>query len=84
MEQEVEVVNVSRSTDFLTGRTIFSVQFGIIGDVPVREFNTTPPAIGIVVSIFVPFENVAPYLVGSKWILTVDEKDGSVSLRQSK
>lgn len=84
MEQEVEVVNVSRATDFLTGNTIFSVQFGIIGDTPSRKFDTTPPAIGIVASIFVPFENTAPYLVGSKWTLTVDDGDGSVSLRRSE
>lgn len=84
MEQNVEVVNVSRATDFLTGNTIFSVQFGVIGDVPPREFNTAPPAIGVVASIFVPFEKTAPYLVGSRWVLSVDDADGSISLRKSE
>ncbi len=84
MDKKVEVVGVTRATDFISGETIFSVQFGVIGDRQPRQFDTTPPAIGVMATIFVPFEQSAPYLVGSEWILSVDEKNGTVSLRPNE
>lgn len=81
MESEAEVVSVSRSTDFITGNIIYSIQFGTLGDVKTRPLNNVPPAISVSAAIFADFKDSAPYRVGSKWKMTVDDEDGSVSLR---
>lgn len=81
MEKEVEVIGVSRSTDFISGDTIYSVQFGNLGDVRIPPLSNTPPAISVSAAIFADFKDCAPYKVGTKWSMTVDEKDGSVMLR---
>lgn len=82
MEKEVEVVSVSRATDFLSGKDIYSVQFGTVIKNEKNVPTTSPPTISITASIFVDFDNECPYKVGSKWTISVNDKVGSVSIRK--
>lgn len=81
MEQDVEVIGVSRSTDFITGKTIYSIQFGTLSDVEPRPLSNNPPAISVSAAIFADFDGSAPYKVGSKWKMIVDDENGFVELR---
>lgn len=82
MEKRVEVISISRATDFLTGKDIYSIQFGNVYKRKEVPLTTTPPVISVTASIFVDFGNECPYKVGSKWIISVDETIGTISIRK--
>jgi len=83
MGDEVEVVGVGRATDFLTGENLFTVQFGKISSKKAAAGVLTPPQVSVVLTIFHKFNGVAPYMVGSKWILDIDE-NGKITLEGKK
>jgi hypothetical protein len=82
----VEVLNVSRGMDGLSGEPTFAVQFGITlpktdsrysqyvkNGIPIPSFN--------VLTLFYGFDGVAPYRVGTKWKINVNNK-GSLKLTE--
>lgn len=80
MDKEVEVVSVSRATEFATGKDIYSIQFGSVIKRNVSVPTTAPPTISVTATIFVDFKDECPYKVGSKWILSVSDK-GIMSIK---
>jgi len=84
----VEVLNVSRGVDGASGEPLFAVQFGntlltsdkrfdqyVQNGIPIPAFN--------VLTLFFGFDGVAPYKVGTKWMINVDD-DGSLKLTEVK
>lgn len=82
----VEVLNVSRTVDGKSGEPIFAVQFGntlpkddkryaqyVQNGIPIPSFN--------VLTLFFGFNGIAPYRVGTKWMIAVDD-DGSLKLTE--
>ena len=82
----VEVLNVSRGVDGQSGEPVFAVQFGntlpksdprynqyVKTGIPVPSFN--------VLTLFYGFNGIAPYRVGTKWKIDVDD-NGSLKLTE--
>ncbi len=89
---EVEVLGVGRATDFTTGDLIYQIQFGKTIEVNEQNRRSIPQPMGaapikeqasVILTLFLNFKGAAPYLVGTKWILTVDEK-GGIRLEERK
>ena len=79
---EVEVISVTRATDFLTGENLFSVQFGKISSKKAAPGIVSPLA-SVVLTLFHKFNGVAPYIVGSKWVMDISN-DGKITLEEKK
>lgn len=84
----VEVMSVSRVTESATGKTIFLVQFGesVKATDELRKYLPNPPASmppeAILVNVLILYFNsatVAPYKVGSKWRLDIED-NGAIKL----
>lgn len=88
----VEVISIGRITDISTGEFIYQVQFGRMFKVDEKNKASIPQMVGIPMSttqvsivlvLNVDFKGAAPYLVGSKWTINIDEK-GNLSLKEVK
>jgi|GEM_PF-1990340 len=82
---EIEVLNVSKATDGFSNEDVATVQFGRIVPKSDSKYNMLVsrgmnPSFTTLV-LFYKFEDVAPYRVGSKWDLQVDN-DGSIKLEE--
>jgi hypothetical protein len=91
-EQEVEVISIGRIIDVSTGDFIYQIQFGKMFDVKGdgkaihSPLPGAPPAnkqVSIVLVLNVDIKGAAPYLVGSRWTISIDD-NGKLSLTEVK
>jgi len=89
-KETIEVLSVARATDGITGKDITAVQFGRIDRnvkpafAPSGPFGTIGAPASLVLTLLFEFKDgVAPYKVGSKWVLNVSE-NGAFTLEEAK
>jgi hypothetical protein len=88
-QQVVEVLNVARATEALTGEGILQINFGQVAPIsdelraflPVVPGGHPPKTVQLnTFSMFYKLDGECPYKVGSKWKLSLSP-DGSLELR---
>lgn len=87
-EKEVEVIQITRAINSVTGDYIYQITFGQIVEVDeeLRRAVATPPnskppkkVAPTTFSIFIDSSEPMPYKVGSKWKVSVKD-NGSISV----
>ncbi len=85
---QVEIINVQRVTDIVTGQTVIQVGFGtpsqITPEIEKRirtDANVPTEVYTNVIQLMLPMEGSERYTVGSKWVFKIG-KDGSVNIHK--